>query len=44
MQTFEELGVVQTLECASDRIAVGCQNGKLLALLHLQARWLEEEA
>ena len=30
-------GVVQTLECAGDRIAVGCQNGEVL---HLQAPWL----
>jgi hypothetical protein len=29
--------VVQTLECAGDRIAVGCQNGEVL---HLQAAWL----
>ena len=36
---FRAPGVVQTLECAGDRIAVGCQNGEVL---HLQAPWLEE--
>ena len=34
---FRAPGVVQTLECAGDRIAVGCQNGEVL---HLQAPWL----
>ena len=34
---FRAPGVVQTLECAGDRIAVGCQNGEVL---HLQAAWL----
>ena len=38
---FRAPGVVQTLECAGDRIAVGCQNGEVL---HLQAAWLVEEA
>ena len=33
---FRAPGVVQTLECAGDRIAVGCQNGEVL---HLQAPW-----
>ena len=33
--------VVTTLECAGDRIAVGCQNGEVL---HLQAAWLVETA
>ena len=36
---FRTPGVVQTLECAGDRIAVGCQNGDVL---HLQAPWLED--
>ena len=34
---FRAPGVVQTLECAGDRIAVGCRNGEVL---HLQAPWL----
>ena len=34
---FRAPGVVKTLECAGDRIAVGCQNGEVL---HLQAPWL----
>ena len=34
---FRAPGVVQTLECAGDRIAVGCRNGEVL---HLQAAWL----
>ena len=34
---FRAPGVVRTLECAGDRIAVGCQNGEVL---HLQAPWL----
>ena len=34
---FRAPGVVQTLECAGDRIAAGCQNGEVL---HLQAAWL----
>merc|ERR1719263_1034682 len=34
---FRAPGVVWTLECAGDRIAVGCQNGEVL---HLQAPWL----
>ena len=38
---FRAPGVVQTLECAGDRIAVGCQNGEVL---HLQAPWLVETA
>ena len=38
---FRAPGVVVTLECAGDRIAVGCQNGEVL---HLQAPWLVEEA
>ena len=38
---FRAPGVVQTLECAGDRIAVGCQNREVL---HLQAPWLVEEA
>ena len=38
---FRAPGVVQTLECAGDRIAVGCQNGEVL---HLQAPWLLETA
>ena len=33
--------VVVTLECAGDRIAVGCENGEVL---HLQAPWLLETA
>ena len=33
--------VVVTLECAGDRIAVGCENGEEL---HLQAPWLLETA
>ena len=33
--------VVTTLECAGDRIAVGCKNGEVL---HLQAPWLLETA
>ena len=36
---FHAPEVVHTLECAGDRIAVGCQNGEVL---HLQAPWLEE--
>ena len=36
---FRAPGVVQTLECAGDRIAVGCQNGEML---HLRAPWLVE--
>ena len=36
---FRTPGVVQTLECAGDRIAVGCQNGDVL---HLQAPWMED--
>ena len=38
---FRAPGVVQTLECAGDRIAVGCRNGEVL---HLQAPWLLETA
>ena len=38
---FRAPGVVQTLECAGDRIAVGCKNGEVL---HLQAPWLLETA
>ena len=38
---FRAPGVVQTIECAGDRIAVGCQNGEVL---HLQAPWLLETA
>ena len=38
---FRAPGVVQTLECAGDCIAVGCQNGEVL---HLQAPWLLETA
>ena len=38
---FRTPGVEQTLECAGDRIAVGCQNGEVL---HLQAPWLLETA
>ena len=38
---FRAPGVVQTLECAGDRIAVGCENGEVL---HLQAPWLLETA
>ena len=34
---FHAPGNVTTLECAGDRIAVGCQNGEVL---HLQAAWL----
>ena len=34
---FRAPGVVQTLECAGDRIAAGCENGEVL---HLQAPWL----
>merc|ERR1712216_732604 len=34
---FRAPGLVQTLECAGDRIAVGCQKGEVL---HLQAPWL----
>ena len=34
---FRAPGAVQTLECAGDRIAMGCQNGEVL---HLQAPWL----
>ena len=34
---FRAPGGVETLECAGDRIAVGCQNGEVL---HLQAPWL----
>ena len=34
---FRAPGVVQTLACAGDCIAVGCQNGEVL---HLQAPWL----
>ena len=34
---FRAPGVVQTLECAGDRIAVGCENGEVLLL---QAPWL----
>ena len=34
---FRAPGVVRTLECAGDRIAVGCQKGEVL---HLQAPWL----
>ena len=33
---FRAPGVVETLECAGDRIAVGCENGEVL---HLQAPW-----
>ena len=36
---FRAPGVVQTLECAGDRIAVGCYNRDVL---HLQAPWLED--
>ena len=38
---FRAPGVVQTLECAGDRIAVGCKKGEVL---HLQAPWLLETA
>ena len=38
---FHAPGDVTTLECAGDRIAVGCQNGEVL---HLQAPWLLETA
>ena len=38
---FSAPGVVRTLECAGDRIAVGCENGEVL---HLQAPWLLETA
>ena len=34
---FRAPGVVEALECAGDRIAVGCNNGEVL---HLQAPWL----
>ena len=34
---FRAPGVVVTLACAGDRIAVGCDNGEVL---HLQAPWL----
>jgi WD40 repeat protein len=34
---FRAPGVVEALECAGDRIAVGCKNGQVL---HLQAPWL----
>ena len=34
---FRAPGVVRTLDCAGDRIAVGCLNGEVL---HLQAAWL----
>ena len=36
---FRAPGVVRTLECAGDRIAVGCQNGEMLLL---RAPWLVE--
>ena len=35
---FRAPGVVQTLECAGDRIAVGCQNGEML-LLRARGWW-----
>ena len=38
---FHAPGDVTTLECAGDRIAVGCKNGEVL---HLQAPWLLETA
>jgi cobalamin biosynthesis protein CbiG len=38
---FHAPGDVTTLECAGDRIAVGCENGEVL---HLQAPWLLETA
>ena len=38
---FHAPGGVTTLECAGDRIAVGCENGEVL---HLQAPWLLETA
>ena len=38
---FHAPGGVTTLECAGDRIAVGCKNGEVL---HLQAPWLLETA
>ena len=38
---FRAPGVVVTLACAGDRIAVGCGNGEVL---HLQAPWLLETA
>ena len=38
---FRAPGVVTALECAGDRIAVGCQSGDVL---HLQAPWLVQEA
>ena len=38
---FRAPAVVASLECAGDRIAVGCENGEVL---HLQAPWLVEEA
>ena len=34
---FRTPGVVETLECAGDRISVGCRNGQVL---HLQTPWL----
>ena len=36
---FHAPGGVTTLECAGDRIAVGCNNGEVL---HLRAPWLLE--
>ena len=38
---FHAPGDVTTLECAGERIAVGCKNGEVL---HLQAPWLLETA
>ena len=38
---FRAPGVVTALQCAGDRIAVGCQSGDVL---HLQAPWLVQEA
>ena len=38
---FHAPGDVTTLECAGERIAVGCENGEVL---HLQAPWLLETA
>ena len=38
---FHALGDVTVLECAGDRIMVGCKNGEVL---HLKAPWLVEEA
>ena len=38
---FRAPGGMETLECAGDRIAVGCENGEVL---HLQAPWLLETA